>query len=273
MPIVTTRTVILKTYPYSETSKILRLMTREHGPLSAIAKGARRPGSKFGGLIESFAEGDATVYLKENRDLHTLSDFDLITDRQRLGVDLERFTGASVICELIMRLAPGHRDDRLYRLLTAGLDALVAADAEEVGSISLRVIWSLVSTLGFAPDLSVCRVCGRSMEEAEEGRFDLPAGGLRCTRCPPSPPAADDDRGASEGVLLREEELASLRSLARPGESPNGHRDIRVSRRQRRLLVDFIRYHLTEGLNLRSLRFLLEGTTEEREGRAGDAGS
>lgn len=239
MPIVTTRTVVLKTYPYSDTSKILRLMTRDHGPRSAIAKGARRPGSKFGGLIEPFAEGHATLYLKEDRDLHTLSDFDLIRERQGLGVDLPRYAGGAVLCELVMRLAPEHRDDRLFKALVSGLDALVDAGSGEAEAVALRQIWRVVSALGFAPDLRRCVGCGGEMAGDGQVRFDHGAGGLRCGAC------------GSEGTALSPDELATLRALAY-GEGEPGT----VGGRQRRIVVDFVRYHLAEGQRLRSLEYL-----------------
>lgn len=241
MPIVTVRSIVLKTYPYSDTSKILRLMTLERGPRSAIAKGARRPKSRFGGLIEPFAEGWATLYLKENRELHTLSDFDLICERQALGADLPRFAGGSVLCELVMRLAPEHRDDRLFRALRGGLDALADADAGRAQAVALRQIWRLVTTLGFAPELSRCVGCGRPVQD-EPVRFDHSAGGLRCGACGP------------EGIPLEPHELGVLRELARGDGLPEA-----VSQRQRRLLVGFIRYHLAEGTRLRSLAFLERG--------------
>lgn len=242
MPIVTTRTVVLQTYPYSDTSKILRLMTLDHGPRSAIAKGARRPKSRFGGLIEPFAEGHATLYLKEGRDLHTLSDFDLVRERQGLGVDLPRFAGGSVLCELVMRLAPEHRDDRLFAGLVGGLDALLDAEPGRAGAVALREIWRLVGVLGFSPELARCASCGRPVEDGAGARFDHAAGGLRCTAC------------GGEGVRLDPGELETLRRLVAGDELPDG-----VGARQRRLLTDFIRYHLAEGTRLRSLRFLERG--------------
>lgn len=244
MPIVTARSVVLQTYPYSDTSKILRLMTEDHGPRSAIAKGARRPGSRFGGLIEPFAEGWATVYLKENRDLHTLSDFDLIRERQALGVDLPRFAGASVLCELVMRLAPEEQPDRrLFAVLVAGLDDLVDASAGAAAATALRHIWRVVGALGFAPDVRHCVACGREIDRGDRARFDFAAGGLRCTAC------------GREGASLSAEDVEILRRLV----LVRGERGLpadRVGSRQRRVAVDFIRYHLAEGTRIRSLDFL-----------------
>ncbi|HKK08605.1 MAG TPA: DNA repair protein RecO [Gemmatimonadota bacterium] len=241
MPIVTTRAVVLQTYAYSDTSKILRLVTREHGPRSAIAKGARRPGSRFGGVIEPFAEGMVTLYLKEGRDLHTLSDFDLIRERQGLGRDLVRFSGASVLCEVVMRLAPEHRDDRLFAALVRGLDELLAAPPDDVEGTALRAIWRLVAVLGFAPDLRRCSGCGRDLE-GQTVRFDYASGGLRCGTC------------GGEGPRLTPGDVRVLQGLLSPGPVPRG-----PGLQQRRLLADFIRYHMAEGTHLRSLAFLERG--------------
>ena len=64
MPIVTDSALILQVYPYSETSKILRLLTRGHGLRSAMARGALRPRSRYGGVLEPFTQGTATFFLK-----------------------------------------------------------------------------------------------------------------------------------------------------------------------------------------------------------------
>ena len=242
MPIVTTRCVILQTYSYSDTSKILRLMTLDHGPRSAIARGALRPKSRFGGLIEPFAEGSATLYMRENRELDTLSAFDLSRERQRLGADLIRFAGASVLCELVMRLAPEHRDDRLFEALVGGLDALLDAPSGEAESTALSQLWALVSVLGFAPHLSHCIGCGRAVAQGESAFFDASSGGLRCGSC------------GGHGEAVSAEELMTLRALVdRAGRPPS------ADGIQRRLLIDFIRFHLAEGVRIRSLEFMARG--------------
>src|SRR5439155_456488 len=53
MALVTTPAVVLRTYPYSETSKIVRLATRDLGVQSAIAKGVLRPKSRFAAALGS----------------------------------------------------------------------------------------------------------------------------------------------------------------------------------------------------------------------------
>lgn len=237
--LVTTRALILQTYRYSDTSKILRLMTWEHGPCSAVARGALRPKSRYGGMLEPFVEGDATLYMKEGRELHTLSAFELLRERRRIGRSLNLYTVASVLCELVMRLAPEHRDDALYRSLSGSLDTLHARAERGEDDGGLEHVWRLVSTLGFHPELDACVSCGRRIGD-ERARFDFSAGGLYCSTCAPGGPG------------LEPEELRTLRALA-VGEAPP-----RPAGRQGRWLADFIRYHMSEGANLKSLPFLRE---------------
>ena len=53
MSLVSTHAIVLRTYRYSETSKIVRLATRDLGVQSAIAKGVLRPRSPFGAALEA----------------------------------------------------------------------------------------------------------------------------------------------------------------------------------------------------------------------------
>ena len=97
MALVSTDAIILQAYAYGDTSRILRLLTRAHGLQSVIAKGAKGPRSRFGGVLEPFVEGIATFQLRDGRDLHTLSGFELLRARQALGGELLRIGGASLI--------------------------------------------------------------------------------------------------------------------------------------------------------------------------------
>lgn len=236
MGLTTTRAVILHTYRYSETSKILRLMTSDLGPCSALARGALRPKSRFGGLLEPFVEGQAILYTKRGRGLHTLSSFEPVGEYRKLGVSLDSFTIASVLCEMVMRLAPEHRDDDLYRTLIDGLDGL-HNNARSNSATNLKYVWALVDTLGFRPELDGCVQCGRPIG-FEGARFDFAAGGLQCTNCAPNGPGLNSD------------EIRDLRALV-GGGSVEVH-----DGQQARWLADFIRYHLAEGANLKSLPFL-----------------
>ncbi len=246
MALVTTPATILKTYEYSETSKILRLLTRDQGLCSVIAKGARRPKSRFGGLLEPFTDGLATYYAKEGRELHTLSAFELQRERQVLGQRLVRYAGAGLLAELALRCAPSAPDRALFDQLRFGLDRLVGESGDAETAI-LEEVWKLIARLGFAPSLDRCALCDGRPAPAESLHFDLMGGSIVCVRCQPR------GRGLTTRPLPPEvrAELAALVG----GGAPNGRR-LSTARVQRDLLRDFIAYHLADHRPLNSFRFL-----------------
>src|SRR5688572_455218 len=148
MPLVSVSALILQAFPYSDTSKILRLLTRDYGVQSVIAKGALRPKSRFGGVLEPFTEGVASFVLRESRELHTLTGFELIKSRQSLGDNLVRFGGASLVAELVMRVGSEERDPTLFDMVVHALDRIEQAEPLMSEGVVLAQAWSLISHLG-----------------------------------------------------------------------------------------------------------------------------
>lgn len=252
--LVTTPVTILKSYDYAETSKILRCLTRDYGLRSLIAKGARRPRSRFGGLVEPFTDGIATFYLREGRDLHTLSAFELTRERQVLARDLVRFAGAGLLTELALRFAPEAADRQLFHRLRRGLDRLVAEPCDSVALV-FREAWGVIGALGFRPSVARCVGCERALAESEGGSFDYRAGGIRCRRCQAR---AAQQRPLKEGghaeVRLSARARAELAALT--GRAQNGLSPLQTLREQRAVLRGFVVYHLADDRPLQSLRFL-----------------
>ncbi|HWV58791.1 MAG TPA: DNA repair protein RecO [Longimicrobiales bacterium] len=183
MPILETDSIILQAFAYSESSKILRLATPAHGIIPAIAKGAMRPKSPYGGVLEPFTRGTATIHLKGGRDLQTLSGFDLVRSGHALCRDLTRFAAASVLAELVLRTTVESAESGTFDLLDAALRELEAAETGGVDRVALAHAWKLVGHLGYAPVLDACVACGRALGGEEDGFFDYDGGGARCMAC------------------------------------------------------------------------------------------
>ncbi len=244
MALATTRALVLQSFPYSETSKILRLYTWDLGLASVIAKGALRPRSRFGGVLEPFTEGTATFYHRVGRDLHTLSGFDLIRSRQGLGRSMAGFAGASLLAELVLCAATEEPHPDVFETLAAGWDAIVAApDADTALRTALTGAWSLVALLGFEPLTDHCVVCERPLVPAEPVRFDTTAGGVACTRCRPAGRVVDPASRAELHGMVRGATPAG--ALANPGL-------------QRALLRVFLQTHVAHDRTFRSLELFLD---------------
>ncbi len=258
MPLISEDVLVLQAFPYSETSKILRLLTRGHGVLSVIVKGARRPKSRYGGLLEPFTEGTATIYLKESRDLQTLSGFDLVRSGQALGSNLVRFGGASVIAELVLLAGSAEPDPLLHARVRDALRAIAAAPPPALEVLLLSRIWSLVAHLGFAPALDRCQACDRGLEEGDVAYFDYAAGGVRCATC---------GSAMGAGRSLPPEARSAVASLC-AGELPALER----TAAHWALLDRFLAYHVLEGRTLRSLEFLAGALSDEAGAQPAAAG-
>lgn len=242
MPLVTTDCIILQTFAYSDTSKILRLLTRTHGVRSAIAKGALRPRSRYGGVLEPFTAGVATFYLREGKDLHTLSAFELGQPRQELGQDLIRFGAACLIAEILIRTASEESDPPLYERVDLAFERLRGAPREALEPTALAEIWGLIGHLGFAPALDACLVCGRVVADDVEVFFDYAAGGIHCPDC----------GGGETGRTLPPQARAALSALQAGEATPLGD----GAAAHWRLLARFLGYHVADLGALRSLHFL-----------------
>ena len=246
MPQFDSPAIVLSALRYSETSKIVRLATREHGVQSAIAKGALRPRSRFGAALQFLSEGQARLLVKEHRELHILASFDLLRLHAGLAADLERYATASALAEVMLRFAPADPHPESYDLLREALSLLEIAPAPELEALGFRVLWQLVSALGFAPALEACVRDGTSLPEEGGLSFSTREGGALC-------PACAAGHGATH---LPAEARADLGALLDPG-AILPQLDSRHAESHRRLLARYIRYHLAEGAELPALEFWL----------------
>ena len=241
MPSLRTDAVVLHMFDYLETSRILRVATREAGVQSVLARGARRSKSRYGTALDLFASGTAEIYTKPGRDLHTLASFDVVRSRGQLAADLERFTAASAIAELALRFGTGESQTTLYDALIATLEAIGSSDASASVDAALGGAWNLIGHMGFAPTLDACASCHAPIADDVVAPFSHPAGGVLCRRC---------GSLAGNARQLPPEARASLRSWV---EGSSASLTDELSRRaHQRLLREFLAEHLTDGRPLRA---------------------
>lgn len=243
MPPVSTPAIVLQTFRYGETSKIVRLATRDLGVCSAIAKGASRPRSRFGGRLQFLSQGTAQLYLKQNRDLQTLAGFDLSAQRAGLAEHMERYAAAAALGELVLRLSPQERHPEIFDLLEQSLDRLAVAPPDHVSMLALAALWRMVSSLGFAPALDDCARDGKPIP-AGAARFSVVDGGFLCGTC-----AAGSD--ASKLSAADREALGRLAG----GDPDIGPQSPKQLASHRRLLARFVRRHAAEERELKGLDF------------------
>jgi DNA repair protein RecO (recombination protein O) len=242
MPLVATDAVVLHAFSYLESSRILRLATRDVGVVSVLAKGARRSSRRFGTAVDLFAEGQAQFYTKPGRELHTLGAFDVVRTRSTLGEDMGRFTAASALAELMLRFAREESHPELYAALIDALDRLATAPEAATREAGLAGAWHLIAGLGFAPAVESCASCHSDVPLATGAAFSHPAGGTLCDRCA--------RLAGMRRLLPRAARLTLAAWLAGEPGDPMGDASARA---HQRLLREFLREHLTDGRPLRAL--------------------
>jgi DNA repair protein RecO (recombination protein O) len=242
MPLLATPAIVLHAFDYLESSRILRLVTREGGVRSALAKGARRSSRRFGSAVDLFAQGSAQLYVKTGRDLDNLSAFDVERARPELAEDLGRFAGASAIAELTIRFGRDEADPALFDAVATALDALAIAPPAETLSATLAGAWHIVAELGFAPALDLCADCHTALAPDETVMFSHRAGGALCLRC---------GRLAPAGRRLPAEARDAVREFIEGRHAPL--LDDASARAHQRLIREFLAEHLTDGRPLRAM--------------------
>lgn len=151
--IIRTDAIVLRGMNYGETSRILTLFTRCHGIIGAIAKGARRPGSRFGSTLQPLSVIQAVYYYKAERDLQLLTEAAHSVRLTHLGGDLDRTTLAMRAAERVRSLL--HETEPHPRILDTFVDVLARVDADKrpVNTLFWFELY-LASSLGFSPRIS-----------------------------------------------------------------------------------------------------------------------
>lgn len=244
MVLITTPAVVLHGFPYSETSKIVRLLTPDHGVQSAIAKGARQPKSRFGAALQPLSEGVAQLYMKPGRDLNTLAEFDVTSSHQELAFDVARFAAAAALAELVLRFAPAEAHPEIYELVVTHLDRLAVVPREVLPVTGLTALWAVVRALGFAPILDSCARGGHALAPGRVA-FSVADGGFVCATCA---------RGHKVSYLNTPDRDA-LVQMVHGGDEHIGPLSPRHATAHRRLLTRFVQQHLAEARDLKALAF------------------
>jgi len=241
MPLSVTEAIVLHAFDYLESSRIIRLLTREAGVQSVLARGARKSRGRYGSALDLFAEGTAQIYVKPNRELHNLGSFDVSRSRSELAHDIGRFTAASTVAELALRFAGEDAGPLVYDTVADVLDRISRSSPEHTIEDGLAGCWRIVSVLGFTPELSSCALCHTPLRDADEATFSHVSGGIICPSCSQLAPT-----GRKIPAVAR----AAIRSWLEGAES--AHLTEAESRSHQRLLREFVGAHLSDDRPLRA---------------------
>jgi DNA repair protein RecO (recombination protein O) len=181
MPLVHTEALILRTYNLADADRIVLCLTRSAGLVRAVAKGARRMKSRFGAALEPFTLVKLIFHEKENRELVTISQVDIVKSQFALASDQPVANALAYMGELVVDFSPPHvSDERLFRMVVACVDA-ISISPRDVELVSRYFEVWLLRLGGFWPDLRSCSDCHESVSPG--GLYLNAEGRSRCHRC------------------------------------------------------------------------------------------
>jgi DNA repair protein RecO (recombination protein O) len=230
--------VVLRSIKLGETDRIVTILGQGSGKVRAVAKGVRKPGSRFGARLEPTTHVAFQCY-RGRGDLDVVTQVETIDANRALREHYGCLTHAVSMLEATDQVAQEREPNpALYRMLVGALNTLAQTPNPLV---SAAFFWKLLSLEGFHPMLDACARCGD--EEGPFPAFDLDEGGVLCATC-----------GRVAGRRLPPETLALVRRIlggqlrGALAEPPSG-----VTIDTERLAVATLEHHLERRLRSAAL--------------------
>ncbi len=221
--------VVLRTIKLGEADRIVSIMSQLHGKVRAVAKGVRRPGSRFGARLEPMTHVAFQCY--RGRELDVVTQVETIDANRALREHYGCLTHAVSMLEAVDQVAlERERNVALYRMLVGALRTL-AADPSPV--VSAAFFWKLLALEGFHPMLDACARCGA---DGPFPAFDLDDGGVLCEGC--GRHAGHSRRVGAEGLAVVEQILGGQLNAVLADPPP-----ATVLNEVERLAISSLEYH------------------------------
>jgi DNA repair protein RecO (recombination protein O) len=205
MGLCETEALVLRTYNLAEADKIVVSLTHASGLVRAVAQGCRRLKNRFGAALEPFTLLNLTYYQKENQDLVSLRQVEILKSHFHLSSDAETLTGLAYMADLVIEFSPPYQaNEKLFRMVKACLEAVNSYPSDLHSVLRYFEIW-LLKLEGFLPDIKRCGECHIAFEENRIAFIgsDLV---LRCRPC-----------GQGMGTALSEKLHRQLRATQKLG--------------------------------------------------------
>ncbi|MDD3048443.1 MAG: DNA repair protein RecO [Bacilli bacterium] len=173
--------IIINEKDYGESSKIIDILTKEHGLLSVMAKGAKKLKNSLGGVTTKLTYGNFNIYYKEDK-LSILISVDIIDSLRLIKKDLLKISYATFVCELvgqvIKQTVKKCHPKEIYDLFIASILKI----NEEFDPLIITNILQLklLDYLGVSPLIDSCALCGNSTSIIT---LDADKGGFLCINC------------------------------------------------------------------------------------------
>ena len=168
--------IIISEKPYSETSKLINVFTKEYGIVGLIAKGAKRLKSPLRSVTEKLTYGYFQFNYKEGK-LSNLICVDVINPFNEIKKDLHKICYSSYLLELTSQVVKQSNEKEIFTLLEESL--LKIEESFDPMIITNILELKYLDYLGIKPELNSCAVCGSTKILT----VSTSKGGFICNNC------------------------------------------------------------------------------------------
>ena len=162
-----------------EADRRLTVLTAENGVIDILAKGARRPGSRFSGSSEPLSV--AVFHLAKGKVNEFITQAQPISSFPGLRTDFDRLSLALAVCEIAVAVLPHEQESpAAFRLVVEAFTYLEAHEKPLVAFAWAQL--ALMQIAGLSPRWDRCVVCDQTVEERAPG-FSPHAGGILHEAC------------------------------------------------------------------------------------------
>lgn len=181
--------IILRTLPFEDRHRIVTALTEKHGRVSALARNSIQS-RRFGGTLDLFAASQWTFSEKEGADLFQLIEAQIKRGFEGLRKDFDRMALASLLNELMLKVAPERQScEELFKLHSNALAVLedLPINQPHAELIILNAyLAKILQWSGHQPQLQMCLGCSCSIASvaSEEGvKCHVAQAGWYCPNC------------------------------------------------------------------------------------------
>ena len=177
MGIVKTEGIIIGDTNYSESSKILKIYTKDYGIISVMSKGCRSLKSKLRGISNKLVYANFYINYKENG-ISTLREADVIDTLRNVMQSISKVTYLSYILDLTEQVYKHSKSKDIYLMLIAIIKKI--NDGLDLDILSIIYRLKLLDFLGIMPNVLECSICGNKHNIVTISVSD---GGYICQNC------------------------------------------------------------------------------------------
>ena len=181
--------LVLRRWPIGDAHRGVGFLTKERGPLTAIAHGAAQSKGRLKLLTTPVHRVLLKAYHDPVADSWKVVDLEALDLYGGLAEDLDRSATASVWSEILWKTQMAGQESEVYELFVEGLAILDRVRGIQVARLNVQVLWRALELAGLAPEFSNCAGCGR------------PLSGLPVVVLPPGEPVCPDCAGGRGQAL------------------------------------------------------------------------